>query len=263
MPRGLFVGLIAGIVVVIGGLAIAAVALLGRVVAPSDEQTVADETEPTFEAMRLHDLEAARVGLEASDGGITPSALSSAVGEVQSGWDTWQGTPAECMFAGWEPGTSILPVDGTETSADPSWSLKVVSGSQPLWFEREPVAWITSRVFETDADALAFVEGHDARLAACPSFTTGQDGTTATTVLTPKSWESYDATSAGWIATTADWTPTYGSGEAFDVETRVLDVTAGNVVTRVVLFTSGGEGVDEVMDQLGLMIGYNLLEVVR
>lgn len=259
-------GIIVGILVLVGGLGTAFVLLLGRVVDPPPVESSPQDTKELFAALRLHDLEVANLGLTPSNGGFTASGLSLPVNRVESEWTNWRGAPEQCMFAGWEPGTTTYPVWGTETSADPLWTEKVVSATQSLLSEGDPVAQITSRVFESEEDALAFVEEHEAALAGCTSFTTEQGETVTTTVVTPHTWETLGASSAGWVATTDAWEPLpFGpyAGEVYDVETRVLDITAGNVVTRVVLFTSPFEGVDAAMDELCAIVSSNLLEAVR
>jgi hypothetical protein len=191
----------------------------------------------TFDAIRLTDGDLRSLGLTAGSGGRQPSTLATAALSAESKWTGAAGAPGECAFAGSWPGEPVFPLAGDESEATPLWREKVVSGTQTVFADDRPIAWVTFRTFESAEAAAQFVADDRDRVAACSELTF-RDYTNDFTVSVADLDEirRVELEHGGWVSTIADWVePGRLSAESQDAQTWVLDMARGPVVGRVVL----------------------------
>lgn len=224
-------------------LASASVTVL--VVSAPPPQVVAAGQE-TFEALRLTDSDVAPLGLTASEGGRIPATLSSTVARMSTDWDAARGTPDSCMFAGTYRGISKVPVWGSENDSDAMWAQDAVSATQTLAYEGGLPSFITlsTRAFENERSAAAFMSEHDEMVAACSEFATTNLGRTNATTLSSLLVEADRVETAGWVASTDDWiAPGEPDGTASDMLCWIIDLHLSNVVQRItVVAPASSEG---------------------
>ncbi len=239
------------------------IALLVMVLAPPPP-VEARPGQETFDAIRLTDADLALLGLSAGAGGKQPSTLATAALSAQSKWTAADGAPAECAFVGTWPGEAVFPLAGDESEATPLWREKVVSGTQTVFFEEFPIAWVTFRTFESAEAATEFLAGDRDRAAACPELTF-RDYTNEFTVSVAglDEIERIDLEHAGWVSTVADWVPPgQASATAEGAPTWVLDIARGPVVGRVLLVAAESERKDawELLVDLGRRVADSMAD---
>lgn len=243
LSRGAFVAIIASTAVLFIGLVIVAVVVAATVVRSSIPSPV-HVSEPTasadvFEALRLSDSDLAGLQLDASEGGRTPSQLSTAVAALQTNWTNSRGEPDPCLFTGGDPGTAVAPVWGDETAADPLWTESTVSASQSVSSDGVPFITVASRQFADEDAALDFLLQHNDRVPACTEYVSAIFQDQVTTTVGPLLVESAGVSNTGWVAETADWVePGYGPETAIDLQFWVLNLQRGPIVTRVTMLVS-------------------------
>lgn len=251
-------------------VAVALTALTVVVVVTSKLQHVPEATPDTsreqlLAAIRLTDADLAQFGMEASESGLQPSTLGTAVTKVQYEWRNVQGEPEECLFAGWSPGTSVYPVTGEEAEDDPLWKEKVISGTQSLTFNDEPYLTVTARVFDDEATASAHLATWDDLVPGCTQFASEHGQILTTTSIAPLRYEELGAANSGWIASTPEWNVSYSglAPQIVAVEMYVLEIQQENAVVRVTMFVVPDPDNREGFLQIADVVSENLASALR
>lgn len=234
----IFVAVSIGALVLLGVL----IALVVAVLSPPPPVDARPGQE-TFDAVRLTDQDLASLGLTAGSGGRQPSTLATAALSAASKWTGAEGAPGECAFVGSWPGEPVFPLTGEETDATPLWREKVVSGTQTIFADEFPIAWVTFRTFESADAATEFVSGDRDRVAGCTELTFRDYDNDFTVSVGPlDEIRRVGLDHAGWVSTIADWTePGQISAAAEDAQTWVVDIARGPVVGRLVLVAARSE----------------------
>jgi hypothetical protein len=258
------------IVALASGLAAVALTVLATVSivtwqeAATPDATV-DDSREFFESIRLSDSQVARLGLEASNGGLQPSTLATASERIRYEWRNAKGEPAECLFAGWYPGTSIYPVTGRESNDDPLWTERVISGTQTLGYDGTPYVNVTARLFASEEAAIEHLEGWESLVAGCPEYTSEHSQLVTTTLVDYLRYPELSADNAGWLSSTPELNIASPAAdpEFIPADFFVLDVRQQNVVVRVTMFSPTDSGNDQAFRDLIAVVSANLERALR
>ena len=241
VSRGAFIAIIASAATGFVAILVTAVVVALPILRPP-QLIDAQPGQDVFDALRMTDRDVEYLGLNASEGGRTPSTLATAASAVANNWRDADGRPAECTFAGTYPGAAVFPVWGSEDETDPLWAERSVSATQTLSDEFGPFVWLTVRTFESDAAAVQYLLDHNQAVPGCPSFTINAFQREVETTLVPLMVDTLEASNTGWVAETRGWVEAGAPLESMiDLQTWVLNVQHGNVVERVVMVVAVGE----------------------
>ena len=250
---GVALGISAGVLVIVGLLTVAVVALVSGTIEALDRDIKPDQSlvsgepgapvavrplecaGPCFDDTSLPALTApaerfARLGLidettppEFSD----PVPAGVLIDGASESWVTSQGTPDECFFA-----TSSAPYAVTYPSAEPDSSGTVVFLATHEDRDRVDLVDHSARLFPDTAAASDYLAALATAVSECGSLELGPDDDRRSATVTPMPALDLpdEVAAAGWVR---EGTP----GPRW--RCYVVDLQRGNVVVRIRLFTDG------------------------